>query len=301
MLCVKHICFSNNSLIQPHIVGIAVILVEASHSPLAACLLIFLFATPAHRLQRICNGFYITFVHHEACFRSHRLRTATSAICHHWSAARHCLKVGRWKIILISRICKQRRAGIKFRQLVNILRAFNAHDAIRQRLHLLPCQPNEHNVDIRRKLTAQCDEVIKAFSIAPRTRHSKHIVARRLVSSRTKHVGVNAVVNCLHGSPFEKRLFHQFLQPMRHRHKREPVTKRRKQFALQLIIASRPVNEQRTRISPQLRAVMAARLPSVATDEIEVGAMPRKPRSSRAASTPPCSPRAATSGTALHS
>ncbi len=101
MLCVKHICFSNNSLIQPHIVGIAVILVEASHSPLAACLLIFLFATPAHRLQRICNGFYIAFVHHEACFRSHRLRTATSAICHHWSAARHCLKVGRWKIILI--------------------------------------------------------------------------------------------------------------------------------------------------------------------------------------------------------
>ena len=51
-------------------------------------------------------------------------------------------------------ICKQRRAGIKFRQLVNILRALNAHDAIRQRLHLLPCQPNEHNVDIRRKLTA---------------------------------------------------------------------------------------------------------------------------------------------------
>lgn len=34
MLCVKHLCFSNNSLIQPHIVGIAVILVEASHSPL---------------------------------------------------------------------------------------------------------------------------------------------------------------------------------------------------------------------------------------------------------------------------
>ena len=63
---------------------------------------------------------------------------------------------------------------------------------------------------------------------------------------------------------------------MRHRHKREPVTKRRKQFALQLIIAARPVNEQRTRISHQLRAVMAARLPSVATDEIEVGAMPRK-------------------------